>query len=173
LLAKGNNESTLENSKLGSTTVRTGTKYSQIYRCKKGFILLKPLPLLHYSQLALRCPTVIWVFEKVAIYGRTTGRRRIFVSYHLQNVNIKLHCMKEYRDQTNNEEALGARSSERSASGNIFMEYTVEESDTLEDIGRKHNLSWDQIAEANKDVLDDPDFVKPGFKLKIPNIRKF
>jgi nucleoid-associated protein YgaU len=81
--------------------------------------------------------------------------------------------MKEYRDQTNNEEALGARSSDRSASGNIFMEYTVEESDTLEDIGRKHNLSWEQIAEANKDVLDDPDFVKPGFKLKIPNIRKF
>ena len=80
--------------------------------------------------------------------------------------------MKEYRDQTNNEEALGARSSEREASGNIYKEYTVEESDTLADIGRKHNLSWDQIAEANKDVLDDPDFVKPGFKLKIPNIRK-
>jgi nucleoid-associated protein YgaU len=79
--------------------------------------------------------------------------------------------MKEFRDHTNEEEALGARSSERSASGNIHKEYTVEESDTLADIGRKHNLSWEQIAEANKDVLDDPDFVKPGFKLKIPNVR--
>jgi nucleoid-associated protein YgaU len=80
--------------------------------------------------------------------------------------------MNENRDQTNNEEALGARSSERPASGNILQEYTVEESDTLADIGRKHNMSWDQIAEANKDVMDDPDFVKPGFKLKIPNVRR-
>lgn len=79
--------------------------------------------------------------------------------------------MKQYRDQTNNDEALGARSSDRPAGGNILREYTVEESDTLADIGRKHNLSWEQIAEANQDVLDDPDFVKPGFKLKIPNIR--
>lgn len=79
--------------------------------------------------------------------------------------------MKEYRDPTNNEEALGARSSGSPATGNIYKEYTVEESDTLADIGRKHNLSWEQIADANKDVLDDPDFVKPGFKLKIPNIR--
>jgi len=80
--------------------------------------------------------------------------------------------MNEQRNQTNNEEALGARSSDRPASGNIYKEYTVEETDTLADIGRKHNLSWEQIAEANRDVLDDPDFVKPGFKLKIPNIRK-
>jgi nucleoid-associated protein YgaU len=80
--------------------------------------------------------------------------------------------MNENRDQTNNEEALGARSSERPASGNILQEYTVEESDTLADIGRKHNMSWEQIAEANKDVMDDPDFVKPGFKLKIPNVRR-
>lgn len=81
--------------------------------------------------------------------------------------------MNEQRNQTNNEEALGGRSSERQANGNIYKEYTVEETDTLADIGRKHNLSWEQIADANRDVLDDPDFVKPGFKLKIPNIRKF
>ena len=80
--------------------------------------------------------------------------------------------MKEYRDHTNNEEALGARSSAQPAAGNILMEYTVEESDTLADIGRKHNMTWEQIAEANKDVMDDPDFIKPGFKLKIPNLRR-
>jgi len=80
--------------------------------------------------------------------------------------------MQEYRNQTNNEEALGAHSSERPATGNILREYTVEESDTLEDIGRKHNMTWEQIAEANKDVMDDPDFIKPGFKLKIPNLRR-
>jgi nucleoid-associated protein YgaU len=79
--------------------------------------------------------------------------------------------MKEYRDHTNNEEALGAHSSAQPATGNILKEYTVEESDTFADIGRKHNMSWEQIAEANKDVVNDPDFVKPGFKLKIPNIR--
>jgi len=79
--------------------------------------------------------------------------------------------MQEFRNQTNSDDALGARSSERQASGNIFKEYTVEESDTLADIGRKHNLSWEQIADANRDVLDNPDFVKPGFKLKIPNIK--
>ena len=80
--------------------------------------------------------------------------------------------MKEFRDQTNNDEALGAHSSERPATHNILQEYTVEETDTLEDIGRKHNMSWEQIAAANQDVLNDPDFVKPGFKLKIPNVRK-
>ena len=79
--------------------------------------------------------------------------------------------MKEYREQTNSEEALGARSSGRQATGNILQEYTVEESDTLADIGRKHNMTWEQIADANQDVLNDPDFVKPGFKLKIPNVR--
>ena len=79
--------------------------------------------------------------------------------------------MKEYREQTNSEEALGARSSGRQATGNILQEYPVEESDTLADIGRKHNMTWEQIADANQDVLNDPDFVKPGFKLKIPNVR--
>ena len=80
--------------------------------------------------------------------------------------------MKEYRDQTNNDEALGAHSSERPATGNILSEYTVEASDTLEDIGRKHHMTWEQIAEANKDVMDHPDFIKPGFKLKIPNLNR-
>ena len=75
------------------------------------------------------------------------------------------------RDHTNDDEALGAGSSSKQAGGNIVREYTVEETDTLADIGRKHNLSWEQIAEANKDVVGDPDFVKPGFKLKIPNLR--
>ncbi len=79
--------------------------------------------------------------------------------------------MQEFRNHTNNEEALGAHSSERPATGNILKEYTVEETDTFADIGRKHNMTWEQIAEANKDVLNEADFVKPGFKLKIPNIR--
>ena len=79
--------------------------------------------------------------------------------------------MNEQRNFTNNDEALGAHSSNSPATGNILNEYTVEASDTLADIGRKYNLSWEQIAEANKDVLNDPNFVKPGFKLKIPNIR--
>lgn len=79
--------------------------------------------------------------------------------------------MKEFRDPTNSDESLGARSSGWPATGNILKEYTVEESDTLADIGRKHNLTWDQIAEANQDVVNDPEFIKPGFKLKIPNVR--
>lgn len=90
---------------------------------------------------------------------------------YLPLILLKPSNMKEYRDQSNNGEALGARSSARPATGNIFKEYTVEESDTLADIGRKHNLTWEQIADANRDVMDNPDFVKPGFKLKIPNIR--
>lgn len=79
--------------------------------------------------------------------------------------------MQEFRNHTNNDEALGARGAAQQGFGNIFSEYTVEESDTLADIGRKHNMSWDQIAEANQDVINDPDFIKPGFKLKIPNVR--
>lgn len=69
----------------------------------------------------------------------------------------------------NNDEALGARSSAEQATGNTLNEYTVEERDTLADIGRKHNMTWEEIFEANKDIVHDTNEIMPGFKLKIPN----
>ena len=46
--------------------------------------------------------------------------------------------------------------------------YTVESGDNLSKIGEKYGISWQQIFEANKDVIKDPDKIFPGQELKIP-----
>ena len=76
--------------------------------------------------------------------------------------------MQEPYNRTNNDEALGARSSNQEATGNTLREYTVEERDTHQDIARKHGITWEEIMDANRDVLDSEEQVLPGFKLKIP-----
>lgn len=54
----------------------------------------------------------------------------------------------------------------------IFGEYEVKSGDTLSGIAKKvtgGKLSYQQIFEANNDILDDPDKIQVGQKLKIPN----
>jgi nucleoid-associated protein YgaU len=47
--------------------------------------------------------------------------------------------------------------------------YTVKSGDTLSAIGKHHGVNWNDIFEANKDVIgDDPDKIKPGQQLRIP-----
>lgn len=46
--------------------------------------------------------------------------------------------------------------------------YTVESGDNLSKIGEKYGITWQQIFEANKDILSDPDKIYPGQELKIP-----
>jgi nucleoid-associated protein YgaU len=46
--------------------------------------------------------------------------------------------------------------------------YEVKSGDTLSKIGHHHGVSWQDIFEANKDTLDDPDKIFPGQKLRIP-----
>ena len=47
-------------------------------------------------------------------------------------------------------------------------EYVVVSGDNLTKIGKKFNLKWKDIYEANKDKIKDPDHIEPGWKLKIP-----
>jgi len=50
-------------------------------------------------------------------------------------------------------------------------EYKVEKDDTLQKISKKLYGSfnqWTKIYDANKDVIKDPNFLKPGVLLKIP-----
>ena len=50
-------------------------------------------------------------------------------------------------------------------------QYTVEKDDTLQKISKKVYGSfgkWTEIYDANKDVIKNPNFVKPGTILKIP-----
>lgn len=54
----------------------------------------------------------------------------------------------------------------------IYGEYEVQSGDTLSAIASKvtaGKLSYNQIFEANQDILSDPDKIQPGQKLKIPN----
>jgi nucleoid-associated protein YgaU len=46
--------------------------------------------------------------------------------------------------------------------------YTVESGDNLTKIGQKYGITWQQIYEANRDILNDPDKIQPGQELKIP-----
>ena len=59
--------------------------------------------------------------------------------------------------------------SSHSASG--YTEYVVEKDDTLQKVSKKFYGSygkWTKIYEANKSVIKNPDFLKPGTKLMIP-----
>ncbi|HXG67740.1 MAG TPA: LysM peptidoglycan-binding domain-containing protein [Blastocatellia bacterium] len=54
----------------------------------------------------------------------------------------------------------------------IYGEYEVQSGDTLSGIARKISggkLTYQQIFEANRDILSDPDKIHPGQKLKIPH----
>ncbi|WP_125723713.1 LysM peptidoglycan-binding domain-containing protein [Flavobacterium ustbae] len=48
-------------------------------------------------------------------------------------------------------------------------EYTVEVGDSLSKIGKAYGVSWQEIFEANKDIISNPDLIQPGWKLKIPS----
>ena len=47
-------------------------------------------------------------------------------------------------------------------------EYVAASGDNLSKIGKKFNVKWKDIFEANKDKIKDPDHIEPGWKLKIP-----
>lgn len=50
----------------------------------------------------------------------------------------------------------------------VSREYTVENGDSLSKIGNAYGVSWQDIYEANKDIIKNPDLIQVGWKLKIP-----
>ena len=54
------------------------------------------------------------------------------------------------------------------AAGGGGHTYTVEAGDNLSKIGEKYGITWQQIFEANKDTISNPDLIHPGQELKIP-----
>ncbi len=63
------------------------------------------------------------------------------------------------------EASASASSGGGSSSGST---YTVQSGDTLSKIGSHYGVSWQKIFEANRDKLDDPDKIRPGQELTIP-----
>ncbi|MBD0276839.1 MAG: LysM peptidoglycan-binding domain-containing protein [Bacteroidota bacterium] len=51
----------------------------------------------------------------------------------------------------------------------ISSEYIVEERDTIPDIEKKLGFSWEEIREANKELIGNYDKIHSGLKLKLPN----
>lgn len=59
----------------------------------------------------------------------------------------------------------------RPAAGATVRTYTVKEGDSLSLIAQREYGDvdqWRRIFEANRDVIDDPDFIYPGQTLQIP-----
>jgi len=52
----------------------------------------------------------------------------------------------------------------------VSREYTVENGDSLSKIGKTYGVSWQDIYEANKDIIKNPDLIEVGWKLKIPTV---
>lgn len=52
--------------------------------------------------------------------------------------------------------------------GGADEEYVVVKGDSLSKIGQKYGVSWQEIYEANRDRVKDPDLIQPGWRLKIP-----
>src|SRR5687768_12795266 len=52
--------------------------------------------------------------------------------------------------------------------GQSVQQYEVVKGDNLSKIGKRFGLSWQEIYEANKEQIKDPDLIQPGWKLKIP-----
>lgn len=52
----------------------------------------------------------------------------------------------------------------------VSREYTVENGDSLSKIAKAYGVSWQDIFEANKDIISNPDLIQPGWKLKIPTV---
>lgn len=58
-----------------------------------------------------------------------------------------------------------------SAGGETFVVYTVQKEDTLQKISKKFYDSyskWPKIYEENKEVIKNPNKIKPGIELKVP-----
>lgn len=56
---------------------------------------------------------------------------------------------------------------------NYVEEYTMLEGESLWDVAVKHygdGFKWPEIVEANKDIIDNPDYVPPGTVIIIPEI---
>lgn len=47
-------------------------------------------------------------------------------------------------------------------------EYEVVSGDNLSKIGKKYGVTWQEIYEANRDRIKNPDLIQPGWRLKIP-----
>lgn len=47
-------------------------------------------------------------------------------------------------------------------------EYVVQSGDSLSKIGQRYGVSWQDIYEANRDQVKNPDLIQPGWRLKIP-----
>ena len=65
-------------------------------------------------------------------------------------------------------------STDTAPAGNHPRSYTVQSGDTLSEIAQRQlgrASAWQSIFDANRDQLDDPDLIRPGQVLRLPDIQ--
>ena len=71
-------------------------------------------------------------------------------------------------DFRSGEVVMNISAPEGSGSAGGGQTYTVQAGDSLSKIGSHYGVSWQKIFEANRDKLSDPDKIRPGQELTIP-----
>lgn len=100
-----------------------------------------------------------WVELKLKEY------RKIDVQKHIEKTGSV--------DEDGKEEAVEVKDREDTKA--VPKTYTVQEDDTLWSIAKKYlgdGSRWSELYELNKDIIDDPDLIYPGWVLKISEINE-
>src|SRR5688500_224812 len=89
------------------------------------------------------------------------------------NEQVKQQLWDEYNrldpDMRSGDLVLNIEVGAGAAAGGGGQTYTVKSGDSLSKIAQNYpGVSWNEIFEANRDQIDDPDMIKPGQVLKIP-----
>ena len=105
-------------------------------------------------------------------YELSEGDGVLHITGNAPSEEAKQHLWDEYNridpDYRAGDLMLNVTVGGAAAGGGGGHTYTVVSGDNLTKIGEKYGVSWQQIFDANQDILKDPDKIFPGQELKIP-----
>lgn len=102
----------------------------------------------------------------------TEGEGFIKIEGSASSAEVKQQLMDEWGrldpEYRSGDLVMDVTAPESSGSAGGGTTYTVQSGDSLSKIGAKYGVGYMKIFEANRDKLDDPDKIRPGQELTIP-----